>query len=288
MLYARISAGEFMHKHLTLLVLFTLALFSATPKLYKPIGDPIYKYIGSVKKMSDIGYFKKEKKELLTFVKKASAHKKLGFSYDKKRRAKTLSKEEQKAYLNTLRALDRDLFTINTLGKDALPIFIKHRYVASFHQLKATKLSFLRRDTDSAWLVKKYSRELNKKARLRQKKQAKKLKNNKVAYNKMLRSSKNLNGTWEGKSNNKALLTAVFNEDKLSLSFKTQNKTNIIKGVYTLTKTFNFSMQIRKLLIEDRSHIRHINIKRQYKVMKISETELVLQYKDEVLRLSRK
>jgi hypothetical protein len=277
-----------MHKYLTLLLLLTLTLFSATPKLYKPIGDPIYKHISSVKKMSEIGYFKNEKKQLLNFVKKANTHKKLGFAYDKKRRAKTLSKEEQKAYLNTLRSLDRELFTINTLAKDALPIFIKRRYVQSFYQLKATKLSFLRRDSDSAWLVKKYSLELSKKQRIRQKQQAKKLKNNKIAYQKMLRSSQNLNGTWQGISNDKTKLKAIFNENKLALSYITKNKTNLIKGTYTVNKTLNFSMQIRKLTVEERSHIRHVNIKRNYEIVTVSETELVLKYKDEVLTLTRK
>jgi len=277
-----------MHKHLTLLLLLTLTLFSATPKLYKPIGDPIYKYIPSVQKMSEIGYFKNEKKQMLVFVKKAKTHKKLGFAYDKKRRTKTLSKQEQKAYLNTLRTLDRELFAINTLGKDALPVFIKRRYVQSFHQLKATKLSFLRRDADSAWLVKKYSRQLNKQQRLRQQKQAKKLKNDKVAYQKMLRSSQNLNGTWNGKSSDKSSIKAVFNENKLALSYITKNRINFIKGTYTVSKTLNFSMKVRKLMVEERSHIRHINIKRNYEIVKVSETELVLKYKDEVLKLNRK
>jgi len=277
-----------MYKFLTLLLLLTLSLFSATPKLYKPIGDPIYKHISSVKKMAEIGYFKNEKQQLLSFVKNASAHKRLGFSYDKKRRAKTLTKQEQKAYLNTLRSLDRELFAINGLGKDALPVFVKRRYVQSFHQLKATHLSFLRRDSDSAWLVKKYTRELNKQERLRQQKQAKKLKNDKVAYQKMLHSAQNLNGSWDGKSSDNSVLKAVFNEEKLSLSYISKNKINLIKGTYTLTKTLNFSMKIRKLMIEGRSHIRHIKIKRSYEIVKISETELILKYKDEVLTLTRK
>jgi len=277
-----------MHKYLLFLTLLTLSLFSATPKLYKPIGDPIYKHISSVKKMSDIGYFKNEKKQLLSFIKNASDHKKLGFAYDKKRRAKTLTKEEQKAYLNRLRSLDRELFAINGLAKDALPVFIKRRYIKSFYQLKATKLSFLRRDADSAWLVKKYTRELNKKERLRQQEQAKKLKHDKVAYEKMLRSAQNLNGTWKGKSSDKTDLITVFKEDKLALSYLGKKKTNLIKGIYTINKTLNFTMQIRKLTVEGRSHIRHINIKRNYKILKVSETELILQYKDETLTLIRK
>ncbi len=276
-----------MHKYLLLLLLLTLPLFSATPKLYKAIGDPIYKQVLSVKKISDIGYFKNEKKELLAFIKRANRHKKLGFTYDKKRRANTLTKEEQKNYLRGLRDLDKELFSINTLAKDALPVFIKRRYIKSFYQLKSSQLSFLRQDSESAWLVKKYTRELNKKKRLRQQREAKKLKKDKVAYDKMLRSAKNLNGTWKGKSSDKSSLTALFNGDKLSLTSINKNKTNIIKGKYSLNKKLDFTIYIRKLIIDNRSHIRHVNIKRRYEVLKITQKELILQYKDEKLILKR-
>ncbi len=276
-----------MHKYLLLLLLLTLPLLSVTPKLYKAIGDPIYKQVSSVKKISDIGYFKNEKKELLAFIKRANRHKNLGFTYDKKHHAHTLSKEEQKNYLRGLRDLDKELFSINTLAKDALPIFIKRRYIKSFYQLKSSQLSFLRQDSESAWLVKKYTRELNKKKRLRQQREAKKLKKDRVAYEKMLRSAKNLNGTWKGKSSDKSSITALFNGDKLSLTSINKNKTNIIKGKYSLNKKLDFTIYIRKLIIDDRSHIRHINIKRRYEVVKITQKELVLQYKDEKLTLKR-
>lgn len=276
-----------MHKYLLLLLLLTLPLFSATPKLYKAIGDPIYKQVLSVKKISDIGYFKNEKKELLAFIKRANRHKRLGFTYDKKRRANTLTKEEQKNYLRGLRDLDKELFSINTLAKDALPVFIKRRYIKSFYQLKSSQLSFLRQDSESAWLVKKYTRELNKKKRLRQQREAKKLKKDKAAYDKMLRSAKNLNGTWKGKSSDKSSLTALFNADKLSLTSINKNKTNIIKGKYSLNKKLDFTIYIRKLIIDNRSHIRHVNIKRRYEVLKITQKELILQYKDEKLILKR-
>jgi len=276
-----------MHKYLLFFLLLTLSLFSATPKLYKPIGDPIYKQINSVKKISDIGYFKNQKRELLAFVKRANTHKKLGFTYDKKRRNKNLSKEEQKSYLKELRDLDKELTSINRLAKDALPVLIKRRYIKSFYQLKSSKLSFLRQDSTSAWLVKKYSRELNKKERLRQQKEAKRVKNDKIAYKKKLRSYAHLNGTWTGKNSDKEMVSAFFNNDKLSLTYKTKNKTNIIKGNYHLNKKLSFRIKIRKLIEDKRAHIRHINIKRSYEVLKITEKELILQYKDEKLSLKR-
>ena len=276
-----------MQKLLILLLIFIFSLSAATPKLYKPIGDPIYKEIKSVQKMSDIGYFKNEKQELLKFIKEAKAHKKLGLEYDKQRVSKILRKKDQRSYLNNLRALDRELSYINTLAKEALPVLIKRRYVQSFYQLKATQLPFLTQDAESAFLVKNYDKQLNKEKQGRLLAQERKKRNKAISYQKMLYSSKNLNGQWKGKSSDKSKLLAKFDASKLTLTYITPEKSNIFTGTYSISKVLRFNILHKELVRERGSHQRDINIKRDYEIIKLTKKELILNYKDERLTFKR-
>jgi len=276
-----------MQKLLILLLIFIFSLSAATPKLYKPIGDPIYKEIKSVQKMSDIGYFKNEKQELLKFIKEAKAHKKHGLEYDKQRVSKILRKKDQRSYLNNLRALDRELSYINTLAKEALPVLIKRRYVQSFYQLKATQLPFLTQDAESAFLVKNYDKQLNKEKQGRLLAQERKKRNKAISYQKMLYSSKNLNGKWKGKSSDKSKLLAKFDASKLTLTYITPEKSNIFTGTYSISKVLRFNILHKELVRERGSHQRDINIKRDYEIIKLTKKELILNYKDERLTFKR-
>jgi len=275
-----------MYKLFTLLFL-SFTLFGATPNLYKAIGDPIYQQVPSVNKISEIGYFKTQKKEFKDFVNRAKRHKELGFKYDKLRANRTLSKAQQKAYLGVLRDLDKELLSINVYAKDALEVFVKRHYVSSFYQLKASKISVLRRDKESAWLVKKYSKDLEKQKKLNAHNKIKRDQLKAKNYRKMLRSAKNLNGIWKGKSSDGSLLRARFKADTLSLSYTKEEKEHILKGTYKIKKNFTFLIKSRILIISQKEHVRTLNIKREYLIKKISNKELILKFKDETLNLKR-
>jgi len=277
-----------MYKAFLLLVVFYFELFAATPKLFKPVGDPIYKEIPAVSKMAQMSFFKNQKHVLLGFVKKAQSHKRLGLSYDKKRRNNTLNKAEQKAYLDGLRSLKEELTAVYLIAQEGLHRIIKKNYIKTFYQLKKTNIGVLRLDPKSVSAIKNYDRRLNRKQKLAQQKKAAQEKEAVITRYNELRSAKNLNGRWKGKSSDGAKLLLVFKADRLSLHYERAKDTNIFKGKYSIHKnSFNFKIQQRKRIKADLSHIRKVQLQRNYQIKTITEKELVLSYKDELLRLKR-
>lgn len=277
-----------MYKFSTLFLLCSLYLFAQTPELYKSIGDPVYSEIPSVISLSQMPYLKKEKKELDSFVLEAKKHKSLGLVYDDKRRNKTLSKQEQKEYLHQLRKLNKELYNIYNIVKSELSIIIKNRHINTLQRLKRTKIDILRLDPESASSIKTFENRLRREKQLAQKKKAEQNKKNKLAYYNFIRSDKNLNGKWEGKSSDSSLLSASFNKSILYLTYFNKNDTNELKGIYTINnENFNFFIEYTKRIKSDIPRIKKVNFGRIYHIMKITKKELVLKYKDETINLKR-
>jgi len=275
-----------MYKIFLLFLLSSLCLFAATPKLFKPIGDPIYKEIPAVISLSKMHYFKNDKKMLNNFIQDAKATKKLGFTYDKKRKQKTLTKQEQKDYLDKLRDLKKQLKTIYSRVRVALSEIIKKRYVKTFYALKRTRIDILHLDPKSASKIRKFEYQLTRKKRLAKQKKAAQLKADKLAYYKFLRSDKNLNGKWKGKSNDDTKMAASFNKSTLYLTYKNPKDTLVFKGSYKITKnTFDFFIEHRKRTKSDISHIKKVVFGRVYTILELSENKLVLKHKDEIISL---
>ena len=277
-----------MYKTLILFLLLTVSLTANTPDIFKAVGDPIYNEVPAVKRLLKISYFKKEKLVFKEFTAQADAHKKLGFSYDKNRTNKTLSKEEQKEYLSTLRGLGKQLNHIHFIVHEALPSIIKKGLTRSFYQLKKSGLDVLHNNKRNIQMIKQYDQ------RLKRQKERDKITNEKrkeearIAYHKMLRSAKNLEGEWNGKSSDNSKLLALFKAEKLTLSYITPQHTSVLFGTYSIGKTFDFEITQRELVTSENTHTRHINLKRRYTLKKITESELILQHKDEIITLKRK
>jgi len=269
-------------------LLFNISLFAATPKLFKPIGDPVYYEISAVVSLSQMHYYKKDKTLLDSFVTKAKKHKKLGFTYDKKRRASTLSKQEQKIYLDGLRELKKQLQSIYIIVRSDLQVIIKKNYVKTFYRLKRTQLDILRIDPKSAKAISNYERKLNKKKRLAKQKKTQQAKDDKVAHYHFIRSNENLNGKWKGKSSDGTKMLATFTKDDLYLTYKTKKDTIVFKGTYKIKKNdFKFFIEHRKRTKADISHIKKVNFERVYRLLDISEANLKFKYKDETISLKR-
>lgn len=279
--------GLIMQKLFILFLLLTLSVSANTPDIFKSVGDPVYSEISAVEKMLKVRYFKEKKLLFKEFVTKAKAHKKLGLLYDVKRKNKTLSKEEQKEYLNTLRELTKQLKHIYFIVHKALPIIIKKGYKKSFYQLKSSGLDILHNNRRNVLMIKNYDQKLKRQKERAKVDQAKRDKERKVAYHKMLRSAKNLNGTWKGKSNDGSKLLATFKAEELTLSYIKPQKTNVLLGTYRIDKEFHFTITKRELIKSKNTHVRHINLKRSYTIKKITESELILTYKDELITLKR-
>lgn len=278
-----------MLKFITLFLLSSLCLLAATPRLYKPIGDPIYNEIPAVISLSKMTYFLNDKTFLVNFVQEANQHKKLGFSYDKKRRNKTLSKEEQKNYLDGLRSLKKQMQHIYGLVREALPVIIKKNYVKTYYRLKKTKLDILFLDPKSVSIMKKFEKKVNAKRRAQEKQRALKEKNDKVNHYNFIRSNKNLAGKWKGKGSDNNIMSATFINDIIYLTYHNDKETTVFKGKFSIIKNdFHFYIQQRKRTKSDISHIKKVNFERTYKIISISEKELFLTHKDEVIKLYRK
>ena len=276
-----------MQKFFILFFLLTLGVSANTPKIFKAVGDPVYNEIPAVEKILKVSYFKEEKLLFKEFVTKAKAHEKLGLVYDTKRKNKTLSKEEQKAYLDTLRELTKQLENIHFTVHEALPVIIEKGYTKSFYQLKNSGLDVLSNNKRNIQMIKNYDQRLRRQKELAKINQDKREKERKVAYHKMLRSAKNLDGTWKGKSNDGSKLLAVFKAEELSLSYLTTQNTNVFLGTYSIGKEFLFTITKRELVKSKNTHTRHINLKRNYTIKKITDSELTLEYKDEIITLKR-
>jgi len=278
-----------MFKFLLLFFISSIFLFAATPKLYKPIGDPIYNEIPAVISLSKMNYFKKDKVQFLDFINKAKSHKKLGFTYDRKKKQKTLTKVEQRTYLNGIRRLDKSLRQIYFIVKNTLPRIIKTNYTKTFYRLLKTRLDILYLDPKTAKSIKAYKYKLNKRKRIARQKQVKKEKDAKTAHYNFLRSSKNLDGKWKGKNTQKETMSASFHDDIVYLTYASKGQVQVFKGSYKIYKnTFTFNIQQRKRTKKDISHIKKVKFQRKYIIKKISKTQLNLQYKDETIYLKRK
>jgi DNA replicative helicase MCM subunit Mcm2 (Cdc46/Mcm family) len=237
-----------MYKVVVLFLTASLCAFAAMPKLYSPIGDPLYQEIPAVEKMSKIKYFKNDRPQLDSFVREASEHKRLGLLYDQKRKAKNLSKDERQMYRNTLRDLENKLVSISAMARKALSDMIANNQAKEFRQLTQTQLEVFKKDPKSVAEIKTYAKKLRRQQYLRQKREKKQAEDKKDAYEKMLRSAKNLNGTWKGKSSDGSAVTAYFEQEKLTLHYARPEYINIYKGTYTIDKALDFHIYKRELL----------------------------------------
>lgn len=276
-----------MHKVLVLFLTVSLCTYAAMPKLYSAIGDPLYQEIPAVEKMSKIKYFKKYRTQLDSFIREASDHKKLGLLYDLKRKKKTLSKDERQMYRNTLRDLEKRLFSISAIARKGLSDMIANNQAKNFKLLMQTQFMVFKEDPKSVTEIRAYSKKLRHQQYIRQKRKEKQAEDQQETYKKMLRSAKNLNGTWKGKSSDGSTVTAYFEQERLSFHYTRAEHINIYKGTYTVDKALDFHIFKRALLKAGVSHIRRIDLQRRYELLSISKKELHLRYKAESIILKR-
>jgi len=276
-----------MDKALALFLAVSFCTYAAMPKLYSAIGDPLYQEIPAVEKMSKIKYFKNDRARLDSFVRKANEHKRLGLLYDIKRQEKRLSKDERQMYRNTLRDLEKKLFSISAIARKGLSDMIANNQAKNFKLLTQTQLDVFKKDPKSVAEIRAYAKKLRRQQYLHQKREKKQAKNKREVYEKMLRSPKNLNGIWKGKSSDGSPVTAYFEQEKLFLHYTRAEHTNIYKGTYTVDKVLDFHIYKRELKKADISHIRPIDLQRQYEILNISKKELHLRYKAESITLKR-
>ena len=276
-----------MYKILVLLLTINLCTYGAMPKLYSAIGDPLYQEIPAVEKMSKINYFKNNRAQLDSFIREAIEHKRLGLLYDQKRKKKTLTKDERQMYRNTLHELEKKLLSISIIAKKGLSDIVANNQAKYFRQLTQTQLEILKKDPNSVAEIRAYAKKLRYKQYLRQKRVEKQAEHKKEAYEKMLRSAKNLNGTWKGKSSDGSAVTAYFEQEKLSLHYTKEEHSNIYKGTYTVGKALDFHIYKRELIKAGVTHVRRIGLQRQYELLSISKKELQMRYKAETIVLKR-
>jgi len=235
-----------------------------------------------------MSYFKKDKQLFLRFIKAAQKNKKKGHTYDKKRRNKTLTKQEQKQYLAELRVLKKQLQSIYSIVQTSLMKIISINYVKTYYRLKRTHLDILRLDPKSVSAMRRFEKKLNKKKRQAAKNKALQVKEEEHAHYDFLRSPKNLSGKWKGKSSTGEIMTASIHGNILYLNYISKKSVTIFKGKYTIKhNNFNFHIEHRKRTKADISHIKKVNFSRSYTIKKISEKLLTLQYKHEVITLKR-
>ena len=276
-----------MYKVLVFLLATSLCAYATMPKLYSPIGDPLYQEIPAVEKMAKINYFKNDRAQLDSFVREASEHKRLGLIYDQKRKKKTLSKDERQMYRNTLRELEKKLLSISAIAKKGLSEMIANNRATDFKKLTQTQLGVLKKDPKSVADIRAYAKKLRHQQYLRLKREEKQAKHKKEAYDNMLRSAKNLNGTWTGKSSDGSSVTAYFEQEKLSLSYTKKEYTSIYKGTYTVERALDFHIYKTELVKAGVTHVRRIGLQRQYELLSISKKELQMRYKTETITLKR-
>lgn len=278
-----------MYKLVTIVFLLNLCLCAATPELFRPIGDPVYQEIDSVEKMAKMDYFAAQKQTFQGFIDKANLHKKLGLLYDNKHQNNTLSTQEQKSYLAQLRALNKELKEINLIAKAALENIIKKDQETAFYQLKDTGISVLQLDTSSAVSIKKYADTLSKRKQASVQKKVKEKKAEELAYYKTLRTPKNLDGKWKSNESEEQTVTALFEYDRLSLTYTQDKSSNLLKGRYVMldNMTLEFHIEQREYIQDEISHLRQLKLTRIYEVEGLSQTEIILKHKDELLRLKR-
>ena len=276
-----------MYKFFTLFVILDLSLYAATPELFKPIGDPVYHEVPSVKKMAKMDYFTAQGQIFQDFIHEARFYQELGFAYDKKEGNKSLSKTEQKNYINGLRDLQKQLDKINFIAKTALEEIIKKEKIAPFYELKDTDMSVLKSDKNIAQSITQYEKRVVEIRRSQEQQRIRDIKSAKEQEYRMLRSFENLDGNWKDDTDQGQTVVAHFNKNRLTLTYSQKNESHILNGSYTIEKSLDFHIDTRELIKEKVSHVRTLNLSRVFEIQALSPREIILQYKDETLRLKR-
>lgn len=251
------------------LLVSALSLYAATPKIYSTIGDPVYAAVGPTRQLSTFKTFKEDRALFSSFADQADTAKEEGFWLDKYRLLPEAKKRSQ-LYLKTLRHLQRINAQISKIVKDTTMAAIKKHHAKTYAAIKKTHHPVFHDDAELRRAATRFEQQLKREYRNAQKKKQRRYK----AY---LRSSKNLNGTWKGK-------TA---EGKVHFRFK-GNALSITKISPKLTQRLQGKWQIKgnTLTIDLHSitntrsdgipHTRKSHVTLTMQIQKISKKSLLL------------
>ena len=255
-----------------LLLLFASLLYAANPKVYAPVGDPVYNDAAALKKLSRLKMFRTEKKNIERFVAEVNRIKKTGFELEH-----TKDKESAKNYLQHLRTLSKENVRLTSVVKTKLRNTIKKEWPQTYRKILASGHSILKSDTELKREMQRYNAKLKKREDA-----AREL------SKKMLRTPKNLYGKWQ----TDAGLKQVWKFDGHSLLVHKEDG----KGKQRLSGTwkieadhFIFTITTITLLRPNQHpHTRHKRITRYFSLLSISKNSLKLKnIYDEVLNFTR-
>ncbi|GEM_PF-3236184 len=207
-----------------LLFLFlTLALHAAVPKTFSSIGTPVYTAVEPTRKLSRFKTFAGDRELFLSYVEKAEKAKKEGFWLDKYRLLPE-AKKRSRAYLETLRYLEKVNAQISKIVKDATLKAIRKHYVKTYFAIKKTHHPVFRSDPDLRRAAARFERRLK-----REKHEAEQRKKQRHAA--FVRSYRNLKGRWKGKSDRgEKTLFHFKSASLLVITHTTPQKTQTIEG----------------------------------------------------------
>ncbi len=208
------------------LLLLTLSLSAANPKIYSSIGDPVYAAIVPTKTLSTFKTFREDRELFSSFVAEADAAKKEGLWIDKYRLLPE-AKARSQQYLKTLRRLQRIHAQISKIVKDATMTAIRKHHAKTYAAIKKTRHPVFRTDAELRRNAQRFEKQLKRERAAAKRKKERRY----AAY---LRSAKNLNGTWKGKSRN----------SKVVFRFK-GNTVSIVKTSPKLQQTLRGKWRIK-------------------------------------------
>jgi hypothetical protein len=256
-----------------LMLFFILALTAqaATPKIFSSVGDPVYAAVAPVKMLSTYKTFKQDRTLFTSFVTQADAARKEGFWLDKYRLLPE-AKRRSKAYLETLRQLQQINAQISKIVKETTLNSIKKHRTKTYYALKKSAHPVFRDDKELRQQMARFERRLTQEHKQQQQENAEQ----KAA---VLRSFKNLKGTWQGMVNK---------GESIVYNFKTPNDITITKQPETLLQAIEGRWRIHndtltislKTITNQKAdgipHTRDTSVKLVKKILSIGKEHLTL------------
>lgn len=255
---------------LMIVLLISIETFALkVPKPYSAIAAPIYRDAEPALKLAKLKAFRSERTTLQRFGQEALQANKDGFAVQR-----SGDKKAAKAYIATLRDLQKQHIKVTHTVKKVLTATIKRDYSRTFNAIVASNYSTIQSDPGLRKQVAAYTQTLKQR----------RIDNNKRRHA-ALRSSENLEGTWNAGED-----LWRFEKERLTLVQHYPHRTLTLEGRWKITKDL-FSFQIDTITHQrpgGHPHSRAQAMHRTYALLKVSETGLTLRSEEDgTIELSR-
>lgn len=261
-------------------ILLVLSLQAANPKLYAPIGNPLFDSLSYTKKISKLYAFERQKQQFNAYITQLQKAKTTGLRLDEYAKSQEIN-EYRDYYLSSLRKLEKLEIEINNIIKSTTLQAIQNKNTIRFYAIMETKHPFLQKDPTLNEAITRYQYTLKQqKAKALQAKQVAEQKR-RQHRNAFLHSFANLKGVWQGIQDDTTVKLHFLSKTNFIMEKQDDKHQQIIKGNYRLNNdVLNLTTSsITNINVQGTSHTRNRVVNIPFLIKTIDEKTLSLQPK---------